>query len=67
MKNYLLFIGDKYYAAGGFYDFYSDYDTFDEAYAVLDGKVSEDDGSQWAHIFSITEGRIVFERNQAYM
>lgn len=67
MKNYLLFIGDKYYAAGGFNDFYSDYHTFDEAYAILDMKVPEDDGSQWGHIFSITEGRITYERNRAYM
>jgi len=67
MKNYVLFIGDKYYAAGGFNDFYSDYDTFDEAISVLESKVPEDDGSQWAHILNLFENRIVFDRNQAYM
>lgn len=66
MKNYMLFIGDKYYAAGGFNDFHSDYDTFDEAIAVLESKVPEDDSSQWAHILTLSENKLVFERNSAY-
>lgn len=66
MKNYLLFIGDKYYAAGGFDDFYSDYDTIDEAVEALESKIPEDDTSKWGHVLSLSERKLVFERNQAY-
>ena len=53
MKRYLVFIGDVYYACGGFDDFAGDYD--DEEEAICKAKTIGDDKYQWAHVYDTKE------------
>ena len=64
MKNYLVFIGEVYYASGGMEDFTIDFDTLEEATAFVESKKLED--SKWFHIYSLTERKIVLEEGSAY-
>ena len=59
MKNYLVFIGDMYYAAGGMEDFYSDHDSIEEAIALVN-ELSPDGCHKWGHVYSLSDRKIVF-------
>ena len=60
MKNYLLFAGATYYAAGGVHDLRDSFELLEDAkaegIAAVDGEDANDD---WWHVYSIEDGRIV--------
>ena len=62
MKNYLLFIGEKFYPKGGFEDFVADYDSIDDANLFLAAYLKTEEamasGKFW-HIFSLKDARII--------
>ena len=46
---YLLFVGDIYYPAAGFNDFYGEYDTFEEAEKIGES-IPLKNGYKWYQI-----------------
>lgn len=54
MKRYLLFVGDTCYPWGGWRDFYSSYDSIDDA-RVQYG----DDPHRWWHVIDSQSGSVV--------
>lgn len=57
-KRYMLFVGDEYYASGGFDDLIGSYDTKHEANAALRDEPIDSSGS-WAQIVDRDTGRII--------
>lgn len=60
MKRYLVFAGSRYYPAGGWGDFISDFDSMQEAMAFIEPKYSPDYESEydWYHIVDSYTGKI---------
>jgi len=55
LKRFLLFVGEDYYAAGGWYDFRGSYSTYAEA------QLAVPNSRQWCHIVDLEKGVIVGE------
>lgn len=58
LKRFLVFKGDDYYPSGGMRDFYTDYDTQEEALAELMTLPVDHCGS-WAHVYDQVIGEQV--------
>ncbi len=60
MKRYLTFVGDSYYADGGWLDFKGSRDAVDDASALAAAAIIADDLSlPWWHVVDSRTGEIV--------
>lgn len=63
---YLVFAGDKYYPQGGWGDYESSYDGYEDARSAALaltglGDPTNLDNSDWSHVVDMATGKIVFQ------
>ena len=59
MDNYLIFAGEYYYPKGGAEDLICTEKNYEEAVNAMEVKLKQKN-INWAHIYSISENKIVF-------
>ena len=62
MKQFLLFVGEAYYACGGFNDFNGDFESVDDCLEKINS-LQECDW-QWFHIFDTVLCKVVLESKE---
>ena len=59
MKQYAVFVGDRFYPSGGMKDFAAEFESYSEAMAYVNGAVRE--WGKWAQVADMSEGKILYE------
>jgi hypothetical protein len=68
-KNFLLFVGENYYARGGIHDLIESYTALEDAIAIGKHQISlyGMNSPEWWHVYDIRKGEIVAgSSNQGY-
>lgn len=65
MKRFLVFAGSHYYPSGGFDDFMTDVDQFEQARQYGLGYLKAEQ-SGWAHVFDVEIRKIVWKAEINY-
>lgn len=65
MKRYLLFIGESFYAGGGWADFRGDFSSVEKAEIVWE-KREYPDSYDWYHIIDAETGKVVACKQGVY-
>jgi hypothetical protein len=66
MKRYMLFAGDQFYPNTAWADFRGDFDSVEEARAIVDAAAKTDDYFDWHQIVDAETKQVVVAEGQVY-